>query len=443
MPVQRKRKRKLSYRKIKTIIAAVALIAVGYMAFKHGRQVIKEKEEAEAIQPHLNDSVTNAMSSYPGTEKMDEIIEKYLKRWEVNGAQLAVSRNDSLVYAKGYGWAEKEKNQRMEPSNIMRIASVSKLLTAVGIMKLQEMGKVRLSDHVFGPQGILNDTLYTNAIQDKKYLDITVEQLLRHQAGFTNYAGDPMFSTRYIMMQNHLNTPPTNPELLRIVLKKRHLSYQPGQGQKYCNIGYMLLSLIIEKRSGMNYEAFMQKYVLQPAGCYDFHIAGNYYKDRHPREVKYYMHKEAEPIEEFNNSGRMVVKCYGENNIPHLLGAGAWCASAAELCHFISAIDGDPHYPDILSAKSIQSMTEEMPDHKFSLGWNFTPKNGPWIRTGTLSGTSALVMKFPDNQCWVFITNTSTWKGQGFAKDTKELFEKLRKEFGNSLRPLPIHYPKS
>lgn len=180
-----------------------------------------------------------------------------------------------------------------------------------------------------------------------------------------------------------------------------------------------------------------------PRVRYDFHIAGNYYKDRHPREVKYYMHKEAEPIEEFNNSGRMVVKCYGENNIPHLLGAGAWCASAIELCHFISAIDGDPHYPDILSAKSIQSMTEEMPDHKFSLGWNFTPKNGPWIRTGTLSGTSALVMKFPDNQCWVFITNTSTWKGQGFAKDTKELFEKLRKEFGNSLRPLPIHYPKS
>ena len=130
------------------------------MAFKHGRQVIKEKEEAEAIQPHLNDSVTNAMSSYPGTEKMDEIIEKYLKRWEVNGAQLAVSRNDSLVFAKGYGWAEKEKNQRMEPSNILRIASVSKLITAVGIMKLQEMGKVRLSDHVFGPQGILNDTLY-------------------------------------------------------------------------------------------------------------------------------------------------------------------------------------------------------------------------------------------------------------------------------------------
>ena len=158
MPVQRKKKRKLNYKKIKALIAVVALIVVGYMAFKHGRQVIKADAEAESVQPHLNDSLTNAMSSYAGTENMYEIIEKYLKRWEVNGAQLAVSRNDSLVFAKGYGWAEKEKGQRMEPSNIMRIASVSKLVTAVGIMKLQEMGKVRLADHVFGPRGRRNDT---------------------------------------------------------------------------------------------------------------------------------------------------------------------------------------------------------------------------------------------------------------------------------------------
>lgn len=79
---------------------------------------------------------------------MDSLIAKYLKRWEVNGAQLAVSRNDSLVYAKGYGWAEKEKNDPMRPSNILRIASVSKLITATGIMKLQEKGKLKLTDHV-------------------------------------------------------------------------------------------------------------------------------------------------------------------------------------------------------------------------------------------------------------------------------------------------------
>lgn len=400
------------------------------------------QEKKEALMPHINDSLTNEMCNDTATAEMDSTIKKYLKRWEINGAQLAVSRNDSLVYAKGFGWAEKEKNLPMKPGNIMRIASVSKLLTAVGVMKLQEMGKVHLSDHVFGPKGILNDTAFTNAITDKRYFDITVEQLLRHKAGFTRYAGDPMFSTRYIMMQNHLTTPPDHKQLLEIVLK-RHLGYTPGEGQKYCNIGYTLLSLIIEKRSGMSYEAFMQKNVLHPAGCFGFKIAGNYYQNKYPNEVKYYMHKEAQPIEEFNNSGRMVVKCYGENNIPQLLGAGAWCGSAAELCHLVSAIDGDTHYPDVISKQSVEAMTKDMGDHKFSLGWNFTPVGKPWTRTGTLSGTSALVVRFPDtNQCWVLLTNTSTWKGQGFAKDTMELFEKLRKKYGNAMKPLGVEFAR-
>ena len=70
---------------------------------------------------------------------MDSVIERYLKRWEINGAQLVITRNDSLLYARGFGMADKERGIRMEPNMLMRFASVSKLITAVGIMKLQEM----------------------------------------------------------------------------------------------------------------------------------------------------------------------------------------------------------------------------------------------------------------------------------------------------------------
>lgn len=315
---------------------------------------------------------------------------------------------------------------------IMRIASVSKLVTAIGVMRLCEMRKLRLSEHVFGAQGVLNDTAYTNRIKDKRIFDITIEQLLRHRAGFNNYAGDPMFSTRYIMMQNRLTTPPDNTTLLKIVLKRR-LGYTPGTSSCYSNLGYTLLSMIIARRSGMSYEQFIQKNVLQPAGCFDFHIAGNYYADRRQNETKYYMHQGSTPVYEYNNSGRQVEKCYGENDIPRLLGAGAWCASAAELCRLIAAVDLHPGKPDILSKQSILAMTTEAVDHGFSLGWNFTPKNRPWTRTGTLSGTSALVIRYPDNQCWVLLTNTSTWKGHAFSDDTKALFEKLRKKFGGRM----------
>ena len=381
---------------------------------------------------HLNDTLTNAMSSQPELHAMDSIMQRYLKRWEIHGAQLAISRHDSLLYARGFGYADKDRQIPMEPSYIMRMASVSKLVTATGIMKLRDMGKIRLSDKVFGPKGILNDTFYVNSIRDKRYFDITVEQLLRHKAGFTNYAGDAIFSTRYIMQQNHLTTPPDHRTLLRIVLR-RHLGYTPGTAQRYCNIGYTLLSLIIEKRTGMSYENFMQRYVLNPAGCYDFHIAGNYLKDRRKNETVYYMHSSSVPVPEFNNSGRMVVRCYGENDITTALGAGAWVASAAELCRLVASIDGDRTVPDVISPQAVKLMTQEMPDHQFSLGWNFTPRNRPWIRTGSLVGTSALVLRYPDGECWVFITNTSTWKGHKFSQDTMALFEKLRKRFESKM----------
>ena len=381
---------------------------------------------------HLNDTLTNALSAQPELHAMDSIMQRYLKRWEIHGAQLAISRHDSLLYARGFGYADKDRQIPMEPSYIMRMASVSKLVTATGIMKLRDMGKIRLSDKVFGPKGILNDTFYVNSIRDKRYFDITVEQLLRHKAGFTNYAGDAIFSTRYIMQQNHLTTPPDHRTLLRIVLR-RHLGYTPGTAQRYCNIGYTLLSLIIEKRTGMSYENFMQRYVLNPAGCYDFHIAGNYLKDRRKNETVYYMHSSSVPVPEFNNSGRMVVRCYGENDITTALGAGAWVASAAELCRLVASIDGDRTVPDVLAPQAVKLMTQEMPDHQFSLGWNFTPRNRPWIRTGSLVGTSALVLRYPDGECWVFITNTSTWKGHKFSQDTMALFEKLRKRFGSKM----------
>ena len=381
---------------------------------------------------HLNDTLTNALSAQPELHAMDSIMQRYLKRWEIHGAQLAISRHDSLLYARGFGYADKDRQISMEPSYIMRMASVSKLVTATGIMKLRDMGKIRLSDKVFGPKGILNDTFYVNSIRDKRYFDITVEQLLRHKAGFTNYAGDAIFSTRYIMQQNHLTTPPDHRTLLRIVLR-RHLGYTPGTAQRYCNIGYTLLSLIIEKRTGMSYENFMQRYVLNPAGCYDFHIAGNYLKDRRKNETVYYMHSSSVPVPEFNNSGRMVVRCYGENDITTALGAGAWVASAAELCRLVASIDGDRTVPDVISPQAVKLMTQEMPDHQFSLGWNFTPRNHPWIRTGSLVGTSALVLRYPDGECWVFITNTSTWKGHKFSQDTMALFEKLRKRFGSKM----------
>ena len=64
-----------------------------------------DKEKAKDTLPkvHINDSISNALTEGKEYHKMDSLVERYLKRWEINGAQLVITRNDSLLYARGFG----------------------------------------------------------------------------------------------------------------------------------------------------------------------------------------------------------------------------------------------------------------------------------------------------------------------------------------------------
>ena len=321
-------------------------------------------------------------------------------------------------------------DQEMQPSHIMRMASVSKLITAVGIMVLQDRDSLSIKDTVFGPTGILNDSLFTTVIKDRNYRKITVEHLLRHQGGFYR---DPLFSSRDVKHQLQLDNPPVKEDFYRLVLGRR-LKFMPGTSQDYSNFGYLLLSEIIEKVSGMPYEEFIRTNVLAPAGCYDMHIGGNYYDDKLDNEVRYYTHNgDGKFIEDYTDNGVMVERCYGGNNIPLLSGAGAWCASPAEIARLVAAIDGRPEVADIISQEAFEQMTEYFDKATYSLGWNDTDPAKGWSRTGTLSGTCALVRQFPDGECWIMITNTSTYKGPSQARYTETLFKQCRELYSEKL----------
>ena len=378
----------------------------------------------------LNEVLCNDSSEFEELKGLDRKVRAYMRKWELKGASLAITRNDSLLYAKGYGWADEEKGIEMEPSHIMRMASVSKLITAVGIMVLQDEGRLSIKDTVFGPSGILNDSLFNSVIKDRNHHKITVEHLLRHQGGFYR---DPLFSSRDVKHQMQLDSPPVKEDFYRLVLSKR-LSFAPGSWQRYSNFGYLLLSEIIEKASGMPYEEFIRTKVLAPAGCYDMHIGGNYYDDKRHNEVRYYTHNgDGKYIEDYSDNGQMVERCYGGNNIPLLSGAGAWCASPAEIARLVASIDGRPEVPDIISHEAFEQMIEYFDKDTFSLGWNDTTPEKGWSRTGTLSGTCALVRQFPDGECWIMITNTSTYRGPGQARYTEALFKQCRELYSGRL----------
>lgn len=417
----------MNRKRIIIFIIAVAALVTAFVVI--GRRQGDAKEDIHMTR--LNDTLTNAMSDIPELKLMDARIMRFLNRWQIKGASLAIMRNDSLLYAKGYGWADEEKRIPMEPSHILRMASVSKLLTATGIMVLKDRDSLSLKDTVFGPGGILDDPFFNDLVDcDRNYRKITVEHLLRHQAGFRR---DPLFSSVDVMNQLRLDHPPVKEDHFGLVLSRK-LRWVPGQSQKYSNFGYLLLSEIIERVSGMPYEEFMKKEVLEPAGCFDMHIGGIYYSDRRSNEVRYYTHEgDGKFVEEYNGSGKMVERCYGGTNLPLLSGAGAWCASPAEIARFVASIDGDPLVKDIISHESVMQMTAYIDRNTFSLGWNDTDPAKGWNRTGTLAGTSALVKRFPDGECWIMITNTSTYRGPRFPKYTDALFKECRSHYGDML----------
>jgi len=417
-------------RNLARIATLTALLAFCFTFTCCGRR--KNTDNRKAY--HLNDVLTNEMSDTAVLAKMDKRIASFMTEWQLQGLQLAVVRNDSLLYAKGYGWADKEKGEEMTPTKIMRLASVSKLLTAAGIMVLCEQGSLSLDDRVFGDGGILCDTAFTAAIKDEALFDVTVEDLLRHKAGFSNSLGDPLFSTKGIMRTNHLSDPPDHDTLVKIVLSRK-LGYAPKTSQRYSNFGYLLLSMIIEKVTGRQYEDWMQDNVLRPAGCYGFHIANNYYHQKYKNEVRNYVPSNEPMVEEYNNSGRMVVRCYGGNDIRALSGAGAWVGSIPELARFVCSIDGKPSVPDIISKESVDRMTEYVDDDTYSLGWNDTNPEKGWQRTGSFSGTSASIMYYPDGELWIMVTNTSTWKGHIFSRYMRKLCTDL-KEIYDPVFPL-------
>ena len=394
------------------LVLAIGVLLVGAAIFTH-RIITAEPEPdiPEELQYRLNDSLSNAMSDLPATEKMERYIANWMARYNIRGASLAIMKDEHLIYCKGFGWADEERNQPAEVGHIYRVASASKLITAVGIMKLCDEGLLRLDDKVFGAEGILK---HFTEIKDKRAENITVRHLLNHTAGFSRRMGDPMFRIADIIKWEHLDTTPTADQLIAYQLRQR-LRDRPGGSAQYSNMGYLVLSRVIEVASGKSYEQYLQEHVLWPAGCYDMHIARNYYEERYPMEVKYYGNDPNDRIESFDGSGEMRPRQYGGHNIRGLQGAGAWVSSAVEMLRLVASIDGKPEVPDILSPESVAEMRHITRKGDYALGWvRYHESTQTLVRTGTMSGTCAYIEYKTSGISYAFLTNTSNYRGASF-----------------------------
>ena len=138
-------------------------------------------------------TLTNKDSDNPALAPIDKMAERLLTSLKLTGATVAVVKNEKLVYAKGFGYADSENKVPVEPSSLFRIGSISKLITAIAILKMVDEGKIGLDDYVFGDNGILKGTKY-KGISNRNFYKIKVKHLLNHTAGWSLITyGDPMF----------------------------------------------------------------------------------------------------------------------------------------------------------------------------------------------------------------------------------------------------------
>lgn len=366
--------------------------------------------------------ITNDLSEFSDMAIIDREFDRFMRKWEIAGATVAVLKDDKLVYSRGFGFADKENKIQAQPFHKFRTASASKLITAAAIMKLAEEKKMNLGDKVFGRNGILNDTLFLAYI-DKRVESITVEHLLRHQGGWNRKYGDHMFMSAEIAAKYKVKAPAGIDYIIRFALSKK-LHFEPGSISAYSNLGYCILGKVVEKKSGVAYEDYVRNELLKPLGIYSMQLAGITRDEQAENEVIYYEQEDAEKIPSCFGNGELVDRCYGGTDYKTLGPAGGWITSITDMAKFVAVIDGYPGVKDIFPAETIEKMALATKTTS-PIGWRKTSQEGTWWRTGTLAGTSVLIKRENNGICYLVFTNTGTWKGPKFYPQIEKTMGKI------------------
>lgn len=365
------------------------------------------------------DDILVFQTADPNLASFDRMMVAFLKKHEVPGATLAVAKDGKLVYARGFGFAELDQRQPMEARSLMRVASVSKPITAVAILRLMEEGKLTLDDLVFDLLKI-QPHLEGNDRFDPRWKKITIRHLLQHTGGWDREkAFDPMF--RPVMITRSLGVkPPARPEHIIRYMAGKPLQFDPGERYAYSNFGYCLLGRVIEKVSGKSYEQYVRDTLLAPLGVKDMKIGKTLLAHRTPREAHYYDQKRRHAKAIMGPMfGREVPLPYGAWHLEAMDAHGGWIASAPDLVRFASAVSADKR--PLLQPKSVRVMFARPegsvglgPKGKprvvyYGCGWNVRMLGKDRINTwhnGLLDGTASLLVRRWDGLCWAVLFNS-------------------------------------
>jgi CubicO group peptidase (beta-lactamase class C family) len=201
--------------------------------------------------------VSQSVAADPGVMEALHLLDLWMDAQvaygEIPGATAAVVHDQELVWAKGYGYANREERIPATPTTIFSICSISKLFTSVGIMQQRDAGRLRLSDPV-------KDHLPWFEIQEihPEYGPATIEGILTHSAGLPRESDHPYWSAPDFEF-------PTREQIIDRVSNQESL-YPTATHYQYSNLGLTLAGEVVAAVSGVPYDRYIRENILDPLG---------------------------------------------------------------------------------------------------------------------------------------------------------------------------------
>lgn len=354
-----------------------------------------------------------------GMEVFDEIVTELMEEYEIPGGAIAVVKDGRLALAKGYGLADVENEELVLPDSLFRIASISKPITAVAILKLVEDGELALDDRAFE---ILDQYQATQGdAYDPRIYDVTLLHLLQHSGGWDlDKTFDPMFISERVEHELSVLKPVSCEDVIRFMWAQP-LDFEPGTQVAYSNFGYCVLGRIIEKKTGQSYEEYVKEQVLEPVGITRPRIGGTLLGERAEGEVRYYVHPDQSmAYSVVPDTAERVPWPYGGFHVRTMDAHGGWIASPIDLARFAIAVDGIKP-PALLDSQTVSIMTS----HSVSL----------WSHAGALQGSFALLVRNWEGLGWAALFNSWPEDWREFARD----FNGSIREGINAIESWPSH----
>jgi CubicO group peptidase (beta-lactamase class C family) len=318
----------------------------------------------------------------PGFEEFEQRVLAAIEKDHVPGAAIAFVKDGRLVYARGFGWADEEARQPIQPTSVFRLASISKSLTGIGILKLIQNKQICMQQKVFTPRNAdtasygtdpcarpildLQPIRCSGCKADPRIYDITVQDLMQMSGGWINgsekkdycgqmIAGGPDWGFAFPQTRKamHLDRMPTRAEVIRFGISHK-LSYTPGTCFCYANFNFMILGQVIEKVTGQPYEQWMQENVLHPMGATHANVL--LFGRSLPNEVDYYR---------VLPSGANA-RCCVDMLRPPIDSFGGWTASIIDLAHVQASLRNGVPSPNPLTPETMSLMIERPANPKFA-----------------------------------------------------------------------------